>query len=138
MLHSHVLLWLQWRWVHYSYRNINFQHTTTTTTTTTATPWQDYSKLFDRTSVPLSPDWSLHQRLTLRYQLMLILVVLYFYGRGLAPKGWVCVLGGRDAFNRAYPPCSYFSSNSRQIALKIFLRGVVCQETFNATRNMRV
>ena len=137
MLHSHVLLWLPWRRVHYSYKNINFQHTTTTKSAT-AEHWQDYSKLFDRTSVLLTPDWSLHQRLTLRYQLMLILVVLYLYGRGLARKGWVCVLGGRDAFNRAYPPCSYFISNSRQISIKIFLGGVVCQETIKATRNMRV
>lgn len=30
---------------------------------------------------------------------MLILVFLYVYGRRLAPKGRVCLLGGRDFFD---------------------------------------
>ena len=68
----------------------------------------------------LTPDKSLNQRLALRYQLMLILVVLYFYGRGLAPKGRVYVLGGRDVFDNAQRASSFLL----QISIKIFIRGV--------------
>ena len=53
-------------------------------------------------------------------QLKLILVVLYFYGRGLGPKGRVCVLGGRDVFDNAQRASSYLL----QISMKIFIGDV--------------
>ena len=55
-------------------------------------------------------------------QLKLILVVFYFYGRGLGPKGRVCVLGGRDVFDNAQRASSYLSL--LQISMKIFIGDV--------------
>ena len=84
--------------------------------------------------MPLTPDKSLNQRLALRYQLMLILVVLYFYDRRLAAKGRVYVLGGRDVFDNAQRVSSFLL----QISIKIFIRDVALPGTFKATRSMRM
>lgn len=53
---------------------------------------------------------------------MLILFFLYVYGRALAPKGRVCLLGGRDFFDSDQRVSSFLLLFYLQLSVYQFVR----------------